>query len=321
MDYNANGISVSTLGSDLNSDFDKDDPYNREDSKNFAQEILAKMGESYDVMVSGGNAYTFKYADVILNMATESSKYMRASASIPFIGMVLHGYIKTAGEALNMESDIESALLHAIENGSSLYFILSYRNLEALKESGSFSNYYSVGYDVWKDEVAEYYLRLNDVLSDLQTKLIVDHDFITASRIPDDDEIQADEDAAKLAAEIAKAEKDEADRKALLASLLAQRRRELGMTVDDEEIVIPDDDEDISEDDGSDTDDGTDTDDNGNTSSGTVNKYLTTEGTVVRVEYEGGTSFILNYNSFAVKAVYNGTVYEIDSLGFVRIDG
>ena len=129
------------------------------------------------------------------------------------------------------------------------------------------------------------------------------------------------EDAAKLAAEIAKAEKDEADRKALLASLLAQRRRELGMTVDDEEIVIPDDDEDISEDDGSDTDDGTDTDDNGNTSSGTVNKYLTTEGTVVRVEYEGGTSFILNYNSFAVKAVYNGTVYEIDSLGFVRIDG
>jgi len=93
------------------------------------------------------------------------------------------------------------------------------------------------------------------------------------------------------------------------------------MTVDDEEIVIPDDDEDISEDDGSDTDDGTDTDDNGNTSSGTVNKYLTTEGTVVRVEYEGGTSFILNYNSFAVKAVYNGTVYEIDSLGFVRIDG
>ena len=223
VDYNANGISVSTLGSDLNSDFDKDDPYNREDSKNFTQEILAKMGESYDVMVSGGNAYTFKYADVILNMATESSKYMRASASIPFIGMVLHGYIKTAGEALNMESDIESALLHAIENGSSLYFILSYRNLEALKESGSFSNYYSVGYDVWKDEVAEYYLRLNDVLSDLQTKLIVDHDFITASRIPDDDEIQADEDAAKLAAEIAKAEKDEADRKALLASLLAQR--------------------------------------------------------------------------------------------------
>ena len=321
VDYNANGISVSTLGSDLNSDFDEDDPYNREDSKNFTQEILAKMGESYDVMVSGGNAYTFKYADVILNMATESSKYMRASASIPFIGMVLHGYIKTAGEALNMESDIESALLHAIENGSSLYFILSYRNLEALKESGSFSNYYSVGYDVWKDEVAEYYLRLNDVLSDLQTKLIVDHDFITASRIPDDDEIQADEDAAKLAAEIAKAEKDEADRKALLASLLAQRRRELGMTVDDEEIVIPDDDEDISEDDGSDTDDGTDTDDNGNTSSGTVNKYLTTEGTVVRVEYEGGTSFILNYNSFAVTAVYTGTVYEIDSLGFVRIDG
>ena len=69
------------------------------------------------------------------------------------------------------------------------------------------------------------------------------------------------------------------------------------MTVDDEEIVIPDDDEDISEDDGSDTDDGTDTDDNGNTSSGTVNKYLTTEGTVVRL------------NTKAAQASYSTTTH------------
>ena len=49
-------------------------------------------------------------------------------------------------------------------------------------------------------------------------------------------------------------------------------------------------------------------------------KYYTVSGTVVRVEYENGSSFILNYNSYDVKAVYNGETIEIDALGFVRID-
>ena len=47
-------------------------------------------------------------------------------------------------------------------------------------------------------------------------------------------------------------------------------------------------------------------------------KYTTTSGSVVRVEYEGGVNFILNYNSFAITVKYNGRTYEIPALGFVR---
>ena len=49
-------------------------------------------------------------------------------------------------------------------------------------------------------------------------------------------------------------------------------------------------------------------------------KYKTTVGSVVRVEYEGGVSFILNYNSFAITVEYEGQTYTIDGLNFVRID-
>ena len=49
-------------------------------------------------------------------------------------------------------------------------------------------------------------------------------------------------------------------------------------------------------------------------------KYKTVSGSVVRVEYEGGVNFILNYNSYAITVEYDGQEYEIAGLDFVRID-
>ena len=89
-----------------------------------------------------------------------------------------------------MEGEIDYAILKAIENGASLYFILSYKNTTALKEDEMLSKYYSVRYDIWKDEVIERYTQLNDVMSDVQTKIITSHKFLSGERIPDGDEIE-----------------------------------------------------------------------------------------------------------------------------------
>lgn len=325
--YEPTGISVGTLGSDLNSDFDQDDPYNREDSKNFTNSLLETLGEDgYKVMVDSGNAYTFPYVDYILNMATESSKYMKASESIPFIGMVLHGYIQTAGTALNMEGDIETAVLRAIENGSGLYFILSYRNTEMLKEDKTYSSYYSVGYDTWKEDVIEYYTVLNDSLADLQTSLIVDHEFITGARIPDEDEVAADNAQKVIDDQIAAEEAAEQARLDELEKLREEKRAELGLpaaentnkgsTSDDDEDY--DETEDTGDDASSDATEGDEVEIIAGLDSDP--KYYTVSGTVVKVVYEGGATFILNYNSFDIKAECDGKLYEIDALGFIRIN-
>lgn len=108
LSYNALGISVSTLGTDLSSDFDEDEPYNREDDKKFIRDAfaaLSSMDGLRGLMTDGGNAYTLKYVDHLLNVSLDSSRFMKASYSIPFVGMVLHGYIQFAGAPLNMEGD------------------------------------------------------------------------------------------------------------------------------------------------------------------------------------------------------------------------
>ncbi len=193
--YNPIGISVSTLGSDLNSDFDEDEPYNREDSKKFTISAFEYFDQAYDgnVMTSAANAYTWKYVDYITDIALDSSRYSQAWASVPFLGIVLHGYVQYAGTALNMEGNIDYALLKAIENGASINFILSYRNTNNLKNSGTLSQYYSVRYDIWFDDVVEIYNELNGVLAGVQTSTIEHHEFISdAYRVPDNDELEAD---------------------------------------------------------------------------------------------------------------------------------
>lgn len=194
LDYGALGISSSTMGTDLNTDFDEDEPYNREDDKAFIKEALNALSTKEGMaglMTDGGNAYTYQYADHLLNIALDSSRFMKSSNAVPFIGMVLHGYVQFAGSPINMEGDTNYAMLKAIENGASLYFIMSYRNTNYLKGFSDLSQYYSVNYSIWKEDVIKYYNELNSVMSDVQTSLIIDHQFISGTRVLDISEIEA----------------------------------------------------------------------------------------------------------------------------------
>ncbi|MCQ2428750.1 MAG: DUF5696 domain-containing protein [Clostridia bacterium] len=196
---NATGLSVGSLGTDLNSDFDEDEPYNREDSRTFVQRALAYMSAEENgglqLMVEGGNVYSWQYVKHILGMALDSSRYIRSSYSVPFVGVVLHGYMNFTGTPLNMEGDVNYAKLKAIENGAAMYFTLSYKNTELLKEDKLLSHYYSIRYDIWFDDVVEIYNEVNGILKDVQDKIIVDHEFLSGMRVPDVDELENDLDS------------------------------------------------------------------------------------------------------------------------------
>ena len=205
------GISVSSLGSYLNSDFDEDDPYNRADGQKYTEKAFAHINSELadtEIMTSGGNAYSWKYVDHITDIALDSSRFSIASASVPFLGMVLHGSVEIAGTPVNMEGNIEYAILKSIESGAALKFILSYRNTEKLKDYETLSKYYSVDYKIWYNDgngdLITMYNELNEALKDVQTSIIIGHEYINndpekghkATRVPDDDELVLDAEQA-----------------------------------------------------------------------------------------------------------------------------
>ena len=211
--YEPIGISVSTLGNYLNSDFDEDEPYNRDDGKQYTIEAFRYLREQFadaELMTAGGNAYSWKYVDHITDIALDSSRYSTSSASVPFLAIVLHGYVELSGSATNMEGNLEYAFLKSMESGAAMKFILSYRNTENLKEYETLSKYYSVRYDIWFNDVVSMYHELNGLLQNVQLSTIEDHKFLNNGvRVPDDDELASDamqSAANKIAAEQAKAE-------------------------------------------------------------------------------------------------------------------
>lgn len=289
------GISASTLGTDLNSDFDDDEPYNREDSKEFTMKALEDLDEKYSVMIDGGNAYALRYADHIIDVPTESSNFLRASESVPFYAMVLHGYVNYTASALNMEGDIQYAILKSIENGASLYFTLCYENTSALKENEQYNKYYSVSYDIWKEDIVEYYNTVNVLLGDLQTQVITDHEFVVATRtITEEEEALTEEELEELKAEEEKAKAD-AERDKKRQELLASRGQSSSGTGSTNKRPT-------------------------GGSGAETSKVEVESGSVIRVVYENGTSFVINYNSFAVDATIDGENVNIEPLSYVELN-
>ncbi len=210
-DLGVSGISVATLGSDLNTDFDKKDPYNREDNRQFVEDVLAEIKAAYgNVMVDGGNAYSLAYVNHVLNVSLDSSHYTYASETIPFLGLVFHGYLNFAGSPTNMAGDINYEILKIIESGASPYFILATQNIEEMKENTSLSKYYSVSYTNWKSDIGSVYHSLNSALADVMYATLVGHEFLIGERVKTDAEAAEDEEAAKEEAEQLKKDEEAA---------------------------------------------------------------------------------------------------------------
>jgi hypothetical protein len=73
--FDIDNLSVATLGSEINSNFDTKNSINREDSLKYTKNLLAKMSEDYSLMVDVGNVYAMRYVDHVLNAPNDSSHY------------------------------------------------------------------------------------------------------------------------------------------------------------------------------------------------------------------------------------------------------
>lgn len=191
--YDISNISVSTLGSDLNSNFDEDAPVIRHKSQNYISGLLDKMAneDGYNVMLDIGNDYTLGYASHILNVNTDSSHFRYSSYPVPFVGMVLHGSVNYAGTPINYSGNPSYDLLRSIESGASLYYILCYQNSNYMKEDVLLNDYYGIDYANWYESIVKTYAELNYAIGSLQDYRIVDHKLLKGERVIDPKEENA----------------------------------------------------------------------------------------------------------------------------------
>ena len=160
---------------------------------------------------------------------------------------------------------------------------------------------------------------VNGAIGDLQTAKIVNHQFLIGERLPSEAEAEADAEALSAALELAR---EMADSEAKKAQIEEYRQKfengeiSAGEVIDavasDEEVQAVFDAMNIAP--------VTTTSDALSGDDYEATKYTMDDGMLVLVTYEGGVSFILNYNVFAAKVVLDGQTYTLDAYGFQRIE-
>lgn len=175
--YDIGAVSLRDLGDVLSSDYRVQRVIFRETAKSIVTDQLKKLHEAYpDTMVSGANAYSWAYADHVIDAPASSSGFGLTDEVVPFYQMVIHGYLDYAGAAVNNlnEQNLRKQLLQSLEFGSAPHFLWSYEQSSKLKYT-RFDDMYSTHYKDWFDEAVSLYQELNEVLAPFRTQRMLEH--------------------------------------------------------------------------------------------------------------------------------------------------
>lgn len=177
-------LSLNRVGEEINSDFRKEEgkTVDRQQAADIIESVLYELDNNRGIalMLEGGNAHILKYANDIINMPLTHSGHNVIDRSVPFMQIVLRGFIDFAGSPINLSDDYREDFLRSVETGSNLHFKWMYREQSILKGT-EFNHLLGVHYKNWLRRAVELYQKVNSELGHLQGLTIIDHEKLQES--------------------------------------------------------------------------------------------------------------------------------------------
>lgn len=172
---NISSLAMDTMGANL---------YSNSNSKNLntrseSIEIYNRTLESLDknLALYSPNEYLWQNTDEYFNISMSSSNYLNTTDTVPFLQIVLKGYMNYYASPFNFFSNPTDAILSMVDLGTYPSFYLTKEDSVELLETGS-NWLYTSKYDVWKDQIVEVYNILNDVLKQVEGETIEGRDML-----------------------------------------------------------------------------------------------------------------------------------------------
>lgn len=171
-------IGLGNLAGTVNSDYNRDNYYDRTKSLENAVQVMEAYGNAgIKLAASAANLYSYKYLSLIEDMPLSGGNSAVFDEEVPFCQIVLHGTMDYSTSAINNESDEETAVLKAIETGSGLHYILN-KNIENSLFDTDSTALFSSSFDSNAENAAAAYNSVLKALDGLNDKKIVNHYYI-----------------------------------------------------------------------------------------------------------------------------------------------
>lgn len=178
--WGADGAGVWGLGSLLYSDSHrsmlvKQESVDRQRALELSQEALSILAGEDSLLVDKGFAYSYPYATDLTSLPLTSSRYNAFCEDVPFLQILLHGYVSYSSESINLQSDDETYFLRAVEYGALPLYTFADTSDESLLKT-EFSWLTSPDAEAWMPTLTEQYARLQPVYAQIQDQPITGHD-------------------------------------------------------------------------------------------------------------------------------------------------
>lgn len=174
------GISLRDLANELHSDKKRTNVIDREKALDIVLGQFEKLENvDKDMMVNGGNAYSFAYTNHIINAPIYDNKFSIIDEEIPLYEMIIHGYIDYAGEQLNYHdaANNKGITLRLIEFGASPHYVFTWESAYEMKNT-ALNRFYATKYENWSDDAVEMYNTVNSVLKNVSGETVTKHEIL-----------------------------------------------------------------------------------------------------------------------------------------------
>jgi hypothetical protein len=170
------GLALGSIGSTLYSDFRDNQIVNREAMLTAYQTMLGES--SARLGFYRPNDYFFRFAQAYYDMPLGDNGYVYTTETVPFLPIVLSGYIPYYGGALNFSSNMQEDLLRHVEYGIYPSYFLTHEPTASMINTPSAFTIYTSSYAQWGDEVRNTYQWMNALLAPVRGQEIVAHEML-----------------------------------------------------------------------------------------------------------------------------------------------
>jgi len=164
------GVALDSIGSVLYSDFREGQQLNREAALKAYQTLFA--GSPMRLGFYRPNDYLFGSMQAYYDMLPGDNGYIYTSEAVPFLPIVLAGYVPYYGTALNFSSNQQEDLLRYVDFGIYPSYFLTQEATGKILSTGSFWIYTS-SYAQWGEQIRNTYKWMNALLAPVRGQEIV----------------------------------------------------------------------------------------------------------------------------------------------------
>ncbi len=174
-------LNLPGVGSELCSDYKQNRVTTRSSTKSLFCETAAALSEDgTQLSFHTPNVYLWKSCSDYFDIPMMNSQYTMETDSVPFLQMLLKGYVPYYAPYANQGFYRTNCILRTVEYGAYPSFIVMNADNSELTDT-PLVDYFSLNYGDWSAIIADTYSRVNSVLKEVENACILQHKTVADS--------------------------------------------------------------------------------------------------------------------------------------------